>query len=136
MREVRVSRFVRATVPQVARVLSPAAIVEYEGSFEARETTELDGGTRVIAGASGLEMGLFFETVENGYRYEQEGQAGPFEKMETTITYEPENEGVRIRMDSAVTLGLFPGALTDRVAAWKREAELERSLDAIEEALS
>ncbi|MCH7662111.1 MAG: SRPBCC family protein [Euryarchaeota archaeon] len=135
MREVSVSRFVRATVKQVERVLSPARIVEYEGSFSPREEIELDEGTRVIAGASGLEMGLFFETLENGYRYEQEGEAGPFEYMETTISYEPENEGVRISMDSTVSLGLFPRPLTDRVAAWKREAELERALDAIETAL-
>lgn len=135
MREVSVSRFVRATTRQVERVLSPAALVEYEGSFEPLETVELEEGTRVVAGASGLEMGLLFEEVENGYRYEQEGDAGPFEHMETTISYAPENEGTRIRMDSSVTLGLFPRRLTDRVAAWKRETELERALDAIEEAL-
>ncbi|MFC6905299.1 SRPBCC family protein [Halalkalicoccus tibetensis] len=135
MREVSVSRFVRATTRQVERVLSPAALVEYEGSFEPLETVELGDGTRVIAGASGLEMGLFFEELEDGYRYEQEGGAGPFEHMETTITYAPENEGTRVRMSSTVTLDLFPRVLTDRVAAWKRETELERALDAIEEAL-
>lgn len=135
MREATAPRFVRATTRQVERLLTPSALVEYEGSFEPRETVELDGGTRVIAGASGLEMGLFFEELENGYRYEQEGDAGPFEHMETTITYGAENEGTRIEMSSAVTLGLFPRALTDRVAAWKREAELERALDAIEETL-
>jgi hypothetical protein len=135
MREVSVSRFVRATTAQVERVLSPTALVEYEGSFSARKEIELDGGVRVVAGASGLEMGLFFEKRENGYFYEQEGDAGPFERMETTINYAPENEGVRISMNSSVSLGLFPRPLTDRVAAWKREAELERALDAIEEAL-
>jgi hypothetical protein len=136
MREASATRFVRATTRGVDRVLSPAALVEYEGSFEPRETVELEDGTRVIAGASGLEMGLLFEELENGYRYEQEGEAGPFERMETTITYEPENEGTRVRMVSAVTLGLFPRRLTDQVAAWKREAELERALDAIEDALA
>lgn len=136
MREVSVSRFVRATTRQVERHLSPAALVEYEGSFEPRETVELEGRTRVVAGASGLEMGLLFEEIGNGYRYEQEGEAGPFERMETTITYEPENEGTRIRMRSSVTLDLFPRPLTDCVAAWKREAELERALDAIEAALA
>lgn len=135
MREVSVSRFVRATTAQVERVLSPAALVEYEGSFSAKEAIELDDGVRVVAAASGLEMGLFFEKRENGYFYEQEGDAGPFDHMETTVSYEPENEGVRIKMSSRVTLGLFPRPLTDRVAAWKREAELERALDAIEEAL-
>ncbi|WP_122091078.1 SRPBCC family protein [Halalkalicoccus subterraneus] len=135
MREASVSRFVQATTRQVDRLLSPASIVEYEGSFEPRETIELEEGTRVIAGASGLEMGLFFEERENGYRYEQEGEAGPFEQMETTLTYGAENEGTRIEMVSTVSLDLFPRRLTDRVAVWKREAELERALDAIEEAL-
>jgi hypothetical protein len=132
MRDVEVSRFVRATVPRVERALSPTTLIEYEGSFTPRETVELDDGSvRVIAGASGLEMGLLFEALENGYRYEQEGGAGPFEAMETTITYEPENEGARVRMRSAVTLDLFPRRLTDRVAAWKRRAELERALEAL-----
>lgn len=136
MREIEVSRFVRATTAQVDRVLSPGALVEYEGSFQPREVVDLDSGTRVIAGARGLEMGLFFEALPDGYRYEQEGDAGPFDHMETTITYAAENEGVRVRMCSAVTLDLFPRRLTDRVAAWKREAELERALDAIEEAVT
>lgn len=135
MREVEVSRFLRATVPQVERALSPARIVEYEGSFAPRETVELEDGIRVIAAAGGLEIGLFFEEREDGYRYEQEGDAGPFEAMETTIAYGPENEGVRVRMRSTVTLDLFPRRLTDRVAAWKREAELERALDALETVL-
>ncbi|MEM4780137.1 MAG: SRPBCC family protein [Halalkalicoccus sp.] len=135
MRDASATRFVRATTKQLDRLLSPTTIVEYEGSFEPREATQIEGGTRVIAGAGGLEMGLFFEEIENGYRYEQEGEAGPFEAMETTITYRPENEGVRIEMRSSVTLGLVPRPITDRVAAWKREAELERALDAIEAAL-
>jgi hypothetical protein len=133
MREVEVSRFLRATVPQVERVLSPATLIEYEGSFTPRETVKLEDGVRVIAAASGLEMGIRFEEREDGYRYEQEGNYGPFEAMETTITYGPENEGVRVHMRSAVTLDLFPRRLTDRVAAWKRRAELERALDALED---
>ena len=132
MREVEVSRFLRTTVSQLERALSPATLIEYEGSFTPREVIELDDGIRVIAGASGLEIGLFFEEREDGYRYEQESDAGPFEAMETTISYAPENEGVRVRMCSSVTLDLFPRRLTDRVAAWKREAELERALDALE----
>lgn len=129
MREVEVSRFIRATEPELERRLSPASIVEYEGSFAVRDVTELEEGTRVIAGARGLEIGLFFEEREDGYVYRQEGQAGPFDEMETTLTYDREDEGVRVRMRSAVSLGLFPRRLTDRVAAWKRKGELERALD-------
>lgn len=136
MRDVEVSRFLRATIPQVERVLDPERIVSHEDTFSVLEVVAVDDGTRVIAGAKGLEMSLFFEEREDGYRYYQEGETGPFEAMETTIRYRAENEGVRITMHSAVSLGLFPRALTDRIAAWKREAELERCLDGLESDLS
>ncbi len=136
MRETEVSRFIPTTPARLDGALSPAKLVEYEGSFEPRKVVDLDSGTRVIAGRRGLEMGLFFETLPDGYRYEQEGSAGPFDEMETTITYEPENEGTRVWMRSAVALDLFPRRLTGRVAVWKRESELERALDAIEDELS
>ncbi len=136
MREVEASRFLRTTIPGVERVLDPERIVECEDTFSVLETAAVDGGTRVIAGAKGLEMSLFFEEREDGYRYYQEGETGPFEAMETTIRYRAENEGVRVSMHSSVSLGLFPRPLTDRIAAWKREAELERCLDGLEEALT
>lgn len=127
MREVEVSRFVRASPAEVERALSPATIVEYEGSFQAREVRETDEGWVVRAGARGLELALRFEAREDGYVFEQEGDE-PLETMRTWLTYAPENEGTRVTMRSAVHWGAPPSAITDRVAAWKRRGELKRAL--------
>lgn len=124
------SRFVRATPPAVERALTPAAMVEYEGSFAVRDVHEVDSGTIVTAGARGLELALRFEPREAGLYYVQAGGAGPFERMETRVTVTPENEGSRVRARSSVSLGL-PVPLLDRVAAWKRRGELRRALDAL-----
>ena len=128
MREATVSRFVRAPIVSVERALTPERIVEYEETFSVLDVTESAEGARVVAGARGLEIVLQFEDRGDGWHYRQEGDAGPFDEMETTVTWRRENEGVRVTMQSAVSLGLFPRSLTDHVAAWKREAELERAL--------
>jgi hypothetical protein len=131
MREVSVSRFVRATPTEVERVLTPANVVEYEGSFHVRDVTESGDVTLVTAGASGLELTLRFETTDDGLRYEQEGTEGPFEHMTTEIAVAAENEGSRVTARSSVSLGLPPAFLADRVAGWKRKGELKRALDAL-----
>ena len=136
MREVAVSRFVRATPTEVHRSLTPESLVAYEGSFSVRDAAERDGATVVIAGARGLELTLRFEEREDGLRYEQEGSAGPFDAMETRVTVAAENEGSRVTMRSRVSLGLPFASVTDRVAAWKRRGELRRALSALEADLS
>jgi len=128
MREVAVDRFVAATPAEVERALSPADLVEYEGSFRVLEIEERDGETVVTAGASGVGVTLRFENREGGLRYEQVGDAGPFDAMWTDVAWEPENEGSRVRAASGVSLGLPLGRVTDRVAAWKRRGELKRAL--------
>jgi len=131
MREVEVSRFVRATPTAVERVLTPATVVESEGSFTVRDVTEADDGTLVTAGARGLELTLRFENRPAGLHYTQAGSAGPFDAMTTDLTVEAENEGSRVTARSAVSLGLPAPALTDRLATWKRRGELNRLLDAL-----
>jgi len=131
MRSVEASRFVRAPPAAVERALTPRRIVEYEGSFSVREIEERDGETIVTAGGPGLELALRFEARERGYEYEQLGADGPLEAMETTLTYEPENEGTRVRASSSVSLGAPPAAIADRIAGWKRRGELDRLLDAL-----
>lgn len=131
MREVSVSRFVRATPTEVERALTPANVVEYEGSFRVRGVRRVGNATLVTAGASGLELTLRFESVEGGLQYEQEGTDGPFDYMATRLTVAAENEGSRVRAESTVSLGVPPAFLTDRVAAWKRKGELKRALDAL-----
>ncbi|WP_049937572.1 hypothetical protein [Haloplanus natans] len=131
MREVEVSRFVRATPTAVERALTPATVVESEGSFTVRDVTEADDGTLVTAGARGLELTLRFEERPCGLHYTQAGSAGPFDAMTTDLTVEAENEGSRVTARSAVSLGLPTPALTDRLATWKRRGELTRLLDTL-----
>jgi ligand-binding SRPBCC domain-containing protein len=132
MREVDASRFVRATPTELHRALTPEAVVEYEGSFTARAVRETGAETVVTVGGGGLEFSLRFESRDDGLYYTQEGDAGPFETMETWVTVEAENEGSRVTMRSAVSLGLPAAFLTDRVAGWKRRGELRRALQAID----
>lgn len=129
MREVRVDEFVSATPPVVADALTPEHVVASEGSFEVLEVESEDDATLVTAGARGLQLVLRFEPRDDGWHYEQEGRAGPFDRMWTRLTWRPENEGTRVTATSGVSLGLPLPALTDRVAAWKRKAELGRLLD-------
>lgn len=151
MREVEVSRFVPATPAVVERALTPAAVVEYEGSFRVLDVEERGDATIVTASARGLTMALRFEPREDGLYYTQAGGdvrsdgdvraggdapaggAGPFEAMETRLTVAPQNEGTRVTARSSVSLGLPFPPLTDRVAAWKRRGELRRALDALAE---
>lgn len=128
MREVETERFVAAPPATLRRLLTPAALVEYEGSFAARGT-RTDGDATVVAVAGGgLEFDLRVAETDDGWRYEQVGERGPFDAMETTVTVEAANEGSRLRAVSRVSLGL-PVPLVDRVAGWKRRGELRRLLD-------
>ena len=131
MREVSVDRFVPARPAAIERALSPADVVEYEGSFRVLDVEEEGEATLVTAGASGIGVTLRFEPREGGLRYEQVGDAGPFDAMWTELDWGPENEGARVRARSGVSLGLPAAAVTDRVAAWKRRGELDRALDAL-----
>ena len=131
MREVSVERFVAATPVEVERALSPAALVEYEGSFDVREVGPGDDGTVVTASARGVGLTLRFDDRDDGVRYEQVEDAGPFDAMWTEISWAPEDEGTRVTATSGVSLGLPFEPVADRVGAWKRRGELERALRAL-----
>lgn len=132
MREVEVSRFVRAAPVELERALSPQSIVEYEGSFSVSDVATGDGETVVTVTGGGLTFRLRFEAREDGYDYAQDGDAGPFERMETSLRYRREDEGCRVTARSAVSLAApVPGI--DRFAAWKRRGELRRALNALAE---
>ena len=128
MRSASASRFVRAPPEVIRRRLDPATLIEYEGTFRVHDVEEADDGTVVTARATGIQVVLKFETTEEGLRYVQQGAAGPFEAMETTVRFRSEDEGSRVTMESAVSLGVPFSALTDRIAAWKRRGELRRAL--------
>jgi hypothetical protein len=82
----------------------------------------------VTAGGSGLTMTLRFEQLAEGWRYEQVGEAGPFDRMWTELSTAAEDEGTRVIAESGVSLGVPPAVLTDRIAGWKRRGELRRAL--------
>ena len=136
MREVSADRFVRATPVEVRRALTPTRLVEYEGSFDVLDVAEDGEETVVTAGARGVGMALRFTERDDGWHYTQEGDAGPFDAMETWVTVASENEGSRVTMRSAVSLGLPLAGVTDRVAAWKRRGELKRALRALADDLA
>lgn len=133
MHDVELSRFVAAPPPVVERALDPAAVVEYEGSFVVRDVAESEDGWLVTAGATGLELTLWFEHHEDGVYYEQRGDDGPLDAMETRLRLASEDEGTRVTAESSVSLGLPLPAVTDRVAAWKRRGELRRALGRLAE---
>ncbi|ELZ30274.1 hypothetical protein C475_01027 [Halosimplex carlsbadense 2-9-1] len=135
MREVSVERFVDATPAEVRRALAPGVVVEYEGSFEVLEVEERDDATFVTAGARGVGVALRFESGEDGLRYEQVGDAGPFDELWTEIDWTADHEGTRVVATSGVSLGLPLAAVTDRVAAWKRRGELDRALARLDDDL-
>lgn len=129
MREVEVSRFVQAPPPVVGRRLSPADVLEAEGSFEVREVTapedgDEDAGTVVTVGGYGLTLVFEFEATESGIEYRQ--IEGPLRTLRTTLTYAPEDEGTRLTARSEVDVG--GPSVIDRIAAWKRRGELRRAL--------
>ncbi|WP_276271178.1 SRPBCC family protein [Haloarcula litorea] len=131
MREVERTRFVAATPAELDRALAPATVIDHEGTFEVVSTEATDDGHRVVARAGGVEVVFAFTAREHGVRYRQVGEQGPFESMETTLTYEPRDHGSEVTARSTVSLGLPLPGVTDRVAAWKRSGELDRLLDAL-----
>jgi len=130
--EVTVDRFVAASPPTVRRALDPAAVVEYEGSFAVEEVHDGDDPeeTVVVATAGGVTATFRFREAESGLTYEQVGDAGPFDDMETTLSVTPEAGGSRVTATSSASLGL-PLPFVDRVTAWKRRRELDRALAAL-----
>lgn len=132
MRTVSVTRRVGAPVAAVLDALDPMAIIDAEGTFNALDVEETGDETRVLARGGGMEVVFSFTETAQGYEYEQHGEAGPFETMRTTLAVSAEDEGARIEMESAVSLGLPFASVTDRIAAWKRRGEMKRALNAFE----
>lgn len=130
MHEVTASKFVPAPPTAVEQLLTPRRLIAAEGSFAVEAIDERSAATLVTATGPGLTFQLRFEPRSDGYYYEQAGDAGPFEAMETEVTVAAKNEGSAVTMRSAVALSL-PIPLVDRLAGWKRRGELQRALDAI-----
>lgn len=133
MREVERTRFVDATPPELEQSLSPSTILDAEGTFGVVGTEETDDGQRVTARGGGVEAVFVFQIGEGRIDYRQVGEQGPFESMETTLTYTAQDHGSEVTARSTVSLGLPVTAITDRIAAWKRRGELDRLLDELAE---
>jgi carbon monoxide dehydrogenase subunit G len=131
MREVERTRRVRGTPAEVLRLLSPTTVVDWEGSFDVFDVQDDGEDTVVTAGGTGVKLRLRFTELDDGYRYEQLGDGGPFDEMTTRLVVEPEDEGSRVTVQSSVAFG-SPIPFADRVAAWKRGGELDRLLDRID----
>lgn len=127
MKEVTVWYDVDIPADELEVALTPESIVHYSG-FAIVSSTR-DGEKHVLtAKQDGLEMTLEFEPIEDGYRYEQLDDAGPFEEMSTTIIVESAPDGVngRITAESELTFGSIWSFLLDRLGARTRRKELDR----------
>ncbi|MFB6267175.1 MAG: SRPBCC family protein [Halodesulfurarchaeum sp.] len=133
MRTVEVARRIRATPTEILHHVDPTRLIEYEGTFSVLEMEESEEGTTVTATGGGMRVSFRFEETDDGYRYEQVDEAGPFEEMETTFSVTPKDEGSLVTMRSSVSLSLPIAFISDRIAAWKRRGELKRALRSLEE---
>lgn len=129
MQEVQLSRFMAARPEDVDAYLDPWSIIENEGTFTVSGVEESNGETVVEVEATGINASFRFEKIADGYFYEQEGAQGPFDRMETALTYRPKDHGTEVTMTSSVSLGLRPRAVFDRIGAWKRKGEMRRALE-------
>ncbi|MGQ3410789.1 SRPBCC family protein [Natrinema sp. LN54] len=132
MREVTASRVLEVAAADLSAWLEPAAIVEAEGSFAVESVEEGADATIVVASGPGIRLPLRFEDRDDAMYYTQEGEHGPFSHMETWLEYEPiDDRRTRVTIRSAVELAA-PLPFGDRIAAWKRNGELEGALETIE----
>ncbi|WP_255169409.1 SRPBCC family protein [Natrononativus amylolyticus] len=115
----------------VREALTPASIVEYAGTYEVVSVDRTDDATVVTAAADDLEVVFEFVETDTGYRYEQHGAHGPFERMTTWISVTREAGETRVSAASEFTFGGLFSFLTDRLGATMRRRELERLLTAL-----
>lgn len=134
MQEVAVSRTIDASREAVLELLSPAAIVEYAGTYEVGDVRRTDDGWVVTGHAPDLEAVLVFEGTENGFRYRQRDDRGPFEEMDATVSVAGDGP-VEVTARSRFTFGLPLARLTDWLARRERRTELRRLVDGIEAAV-
>lgn len=131
MKTVEATRLVDAPYQEVVSSLSPEMIILHEGTFTVSDIEETEDGLIVEAKATGITARFRFERLQAGFYYEQIGSEGPFESLQTTISYHASDGGTELTMTSDVSLGLRPRRLMDRIAAWKRKGELHRALRSI-----
>jgi hypothetical protein len=127
MREIEVTATFDVPRVEVERRLSPESIIEYAGTYEVESIEH--SGERTVLTATGNDIGTIIEFTEreDGYRYTQVGDDGPFEEMRTQIRING-NDETRVSVRSAFTFGGWLSVLTDWLGTDIRRDELERLL--------
>lgn len=131
MQLVDVETTLDAPPTAVREALTPARIIEYAGTYEIASTNRSGDATVVTAAAENLEAIFEFTETDVGYRYEQRGSHGPFDRMTTWISVTGEGGRARVSATSEFTFGGTLSFLTDRLGAGMRRGELERLLAAL-----
>lgn len=129
-RDSEVSRVLPAPLPDVKALLTPDAIVRYEGSHEPRDVVAGDGRTVVTTWPNGSPFGTqyVFEIDDDRISYRQDSVRTPAMAIETTIRLEDRTDATRIRLRSVVESAV-PIPFCCRFVAWRRRRRLERFCD-------
>jgi hypothetical protein len=128
MKEVETTVELDAPRKLVDELLTPANIIEYEGTYDVDDVGETnDGRTEVYASADNLETAFAFEALENGCAYEQTG-SGPFEEQYTSFTIYGDDGEVTVVARSEFTFGGYFSMILDWFGAGSRQSELQRGL--------
>lgn len=125
MQEVVVTRTIEAPREDVERVVSPAALVEYAGTYDVEGVEATDDGTVVTAATADLETALVFTETPTGYVYRQRGDHGPFAAMYASVAITG-SEPTEVIARSCYTFGLPLSRVTDWFARRERRIELRR----------
>lgn len=143
MRTVEVSRRLPVAESAIEASLTPETVADCDAALQPVGVEPREDGTTVVSAITrGVQARFVFEPHPDGLRYLQEGDRGPFAVLETEWTHQPDGDGShddnqgRVVARSTIARGFPLATLTDRVAAWRRRRELERSLDGFVEQLS
>ncbi|MBZ0298307.1 MAG: SRPBCC family protein [Anaerolineae bacterium] len=114
MGQLAISVFINRSQQDVFDFLSdPANLSKWSSAFESAEWTSNDtpgiGSTyRVSANLFGSRKEGLFEIVQwdcpNCYSYKMNARAFPIERMESTITLRPKNDGTQVNFESQFEL--------------------------------
>lgn len=130
MRDSVVTRVLRAPIADVRALLTPVAVVRYEGSHLPKAVSRENGRFVVTAWPNGrpLEPKYVVETDGDRVRYRRETIGRPFVAVETTIELAERPDGTRIRLRSVVDPAVSVPFL-GRFVAWRRRRTLEGFCD-------
>lgn len=128
MKEVETTVELDAPRELVEELLTPADIIEYEGTYEVDGVGEAsDGRPEVHASADNIDTAFAFEELPNGIAYEQTG-GEPFEEQYTSLTVYGEDGEVTVVARSEFTFGGRFSLVLDWFGAGTRQSELQRTL--------